>query len=106
MSSSPVTHKKIARGVRYRLPESLRHNPCASWAIDPNVLPNTMSPRRVLPRVLITRPPSLPFPTRFLPLVGCVWSLEPVRPQAHRLHSAGRSSNLQLRDSQSAPLPN
>src|SRR5713226_8030140 len=57
ISTSPVTHRKMASGVSQRLSESLFHSPRANCAMDPNVLPNTISPRRVLPRVLITRPP-------------------------------------------------
>src|SRR5207245_8567372 len=54
MSSSPVMHRKMASGVSQRLSESLCHNPRANCAMDPNVLANTINPRRVLPRVLIT----------------------------------------------------
>jgi len=53
MSSRPVMHRKMASGVSQRL-ESLCHNPRANCAMDPNVLANTINPRRVLPRVLIT----------------------------------------------------
>src|SRR5260370_28358189 len=53
-SSSPVMHRKMARGMSQRLSESLCHNPRANCPMDPNVLANTINPRRVLPRLLIT----------------------------------------------------
>src|SRR6266567_8051717 len=95
MRNSPVTHRKMASGVSQRFSESLRHKPCASCAIDPNVLPNTMSPRRVLPRVLITQPAPLLFPRVFLPPVTSVSSPEFVQLPIHRSHTAGRSRTLQ-----------
>src|SRR5260370_42374250 len=55
MSSNPVTHRKMANGTSQRRFESLRHNPRASSAIDPKVLPNTISPRWILPRFLSTQ---------------------------------------------------
>src|SRR5205814_8960471 len=50
--SSPVRQRKIASGTSQRRCESLRHRPRASSAIDPNVLPNTITPRWILPRFL------------------------------------------------------
>src|SRR6266550_1085646 len=98
--SSPVTHRKIASGVSQRLSESLCHNPCANCAIDPNVLPNTISPRLVLPRVLITQPPFLPLfcLVVFLPVPMCASALESLPRPEHRSCSAGTSSNLQPPD--------
>src|SRR6266567_456868 len=99
MSSSPVMHRKMASGVSHRLSESLCHNPCANCAIDPNVLPNTISPRRVLLRVLITQPPSPLFClVVFLPVPRCASPLESLRRPEHRSCSAGTSSTLQLLD--------
>src|SRR5258708_23169391 len=98
MSSSPVIHRKTANGVSQRLSDSLCHNPRASCAIDPNVLPNTISPRRVLPRVLITQPPPLFLLLEFLPLPRCASSLESLRRPKHRFCSAGMSSTLQPHD--------
>src|SRR4029077_13974648 len=105
MSSSPVIHRKTASGVSQRLSESLCHNPRANCAIDPKVLPNTISPRRVLPRVLITQPPPLFCLLGFLPLLRCASSLASLRQPKHRSCSAGRSSTLQPPDSQSALPP-
>src|SRR5215469_7137564 len=92
ISSSPVTHRKIARGVSHRLSEPLCHNPFASCAMDPNVLPNTISPRLVLPRVLITQLPPLVCLLLFLPLSRCVSSLESLRQPEHRSCNAGKSN--------------
>src|SRR6267378_7832731 len=55
MSSNPVTHRKMANGTSQRRFESLRHHPRARSAIDPNVLPNTISPRWILPRFSSTQ---------------------------------------------------
>src|SRR5580693_2857201 len=98
MSSSPVIHRKMARGVSQRLSESLCHNPRANCAIDPNVLPNTISLRRVLPRVLITQPPPLFCLVESLPLPRCASSLESLRRPEHRSCSAGMSHTLQPPD--------
>src|SRR3981081_4738896 len=99
MSKSPVIHRKTASGVSQRLSESLCHNPRANCAIDPNVLPNTISPRRVLPRVLITQPPPPLFCLpEFLPLPRCASSLESLRRHEHRSCNAGMSSTLQPPD--------
>src|SRR5437870_2641121 len=54
ISNSPVRQRKIASGTSHRRCESLRHRPRPSSAIDPNVLPNTISPRWILPRFLST----------------------------------------------------
>src|SRR5581483_2229028 len=100
MSSSPVTHKKIASGVSQRLSESLLHNPCASWAIDPNVLPNTISPRWVLPRFLITQPPASPSFCLLgsLPVRVCAWSPELLRRPERQFCNGGMWNTLQLDD--------
>src|SRR5882672_5552546 len=105
MSSSPVMHRKTASGMSQRLPESLCHNPRASCAVDPNVLPNTISPRRVLPRVLITQPPLLFCLLEFLPSPRCASSLESLPRPEHRSCNAGMSSTLQPPDWQSALPP-
>src|SRR5256885_16471466 len=95
VSSSPVIHRKTASGVSQRLSESLCHNPRANCAIDPNVLPNTISPRRVLPRVLITQPPPLFCLVEFLPLPRCASSLESLR-RPYFLYCTARPSNSPL----------
>src|SRR5882724_8717763 len=84
MRSSPVTHRKTASGASQRLSESLCHNPRTNCAIDPNVLPNTISPRLVLPRVLITQPPPLFCLVVFLPAPRCASALESLRQPEHR----------------------
>src|SRR5437016_12130091 len=99
ISSSPVTHRKMASGVSQRLSESLCHNPCANCAIDPNVLPNTINPRRVLLRVLITQPPSPLFClVVFLRAPRCASALQSLRQPEHQFCSAGMWNTLQLRD--------
>src|SRR6185369_7908557 len=101
ISNKPVTHKKMANGVSERLSGPPCHNPRTSCAVDPNVLPNTISPRRVLPRVLIKQLPPLLCPVGFLPWLIFVLLLESLRRQAHRCCSAGMWSNLRLHDSRS-----
>src|SRR5258707_15091922 len=99
MSNNPVTHKKIASGVIQRLSESLCHNPCVNCAIDPNVLPNTINPRRVLLRVFITQPPSpLFFLVVSLPAPRCASPLESLRQPEHLSCSAEMLSTLQRHD--------
>src|SRR5438128_3212754 len=100
MSSSPVMHRKMASGVSQRLSESLCHNPRANCAMDPNVLANTINPRRVLPRVLITQPPPSPlfYLVVFLPAPRCASALESLQRPEHLSCSAGMLSTLQLHD--------
>src|SRR6266571_2220531 len=100
VSSSPVIHRKTASGVSQRLSESLCHNPRANCAIDPNVLPNTISPRRVLPRVLITQPPPLFCLVEFLPLPRCASSLESLRRPEHRRNKVPRQLRIRHRPAQ------
>src|SRR6058998_1005969 len=100
VSSSPVIHRKTASGVSQRLSESLCHNPRTNSAIDPNVLPNTISPRLVLLRILITQPPPHPLfcLVVLLPAPRCASALASLRQPEHRSCSAGMSSNLRLPD--------
>src|SRR5262245_22651409 len=91
-SSTPVTHRKIASGASQRLSEPLCHNPRANCAIDPKVLPNTISPRLVLPRVLITQLPPLVCLLVLLPLLRCASLLESLRQPEHQSCNAGMSS--------------
>src|SRR5260370_13320435 len=100
MSSSPVIHRKTASGVSPRLSDSLSHNPRASCAIDPNVLPNTISPRRVLPRVLITQPPPLFCLLEFLPLSTRASSLDSLPRPKHPSCRPGMSATVHPPDRQ------
>src|ERR1051325_161854 len=91
ISNTPITHKNTAGGVSQRLSPSLRHSPPARSAIDPPALPNTISPRRILPRFLIMRPP-------LLLDWAAVSAPERVQLRAHRYRSEGTSNNLPPRD--------
>src|SRR5260370_21312651 len=98
-SSSPVMHRKMANGMSQRLSESLCHNPPANWAMDPNMLANTINPRRVLPRFLITsQPPSSMRLLVFLSLPMCASLRGSLQRPEHRSCSAGMLSSLQLHD--------
>src|SRR5213592_3747896 len=91
ISNRPVRQRKIATGTSHRRCESLRHRPRVRSAIDPNVLPNTINPRWILPRFLSTPHPPSAAPLR----ASLLWS-DP--PPVHRFQNAEKLNTLRQRD--------